>query len=360
MSVIPVAALGEMVKGWMDAGKFVAAPVAVGERLLYQRLASASEAVFDARRRPSNSIKEFFFPRHETLFHYRIAGRGIELSEAVPEEREQIVVGAKPCDAAALPILDHVFNWDFEDGFYTARRARTTVISLACSAHDDACFCTSLGSIPDDEAGSDAILFDMGDGTFAVRVVTEKGKALFPGADAAGQSGDTPASEGKPTIGSGQPGVSPNCPAAPARKFDAARVARYLESNFESPLWKELTLACLGCGACAYTCPTCHCFDIVDEGNASGGARVKNWDSCQFPLFTLHASGHNPRSVQPQRQRQRLLHKFVTYPAKFNTVLCTGCGNCERNCPAGLGVLKVLEAIDREARRQDEKEPVQA
>jgi ferredoxin len=137
-------------------------------------------------------------------------------------------------------------------------------------------------------------------------------------------------------------------------------VARYLEANFESPLWKELTLTCLGCGACAYTCPTCHCFDIVDEGNAAGGARVKNWDSCQFPFFTLHASGHNPRAAQPQRQRQRLFHKFLIYPQKFNAVLCTGCGNCERNCPVGLGVLKVLEAIDGEQRRLDDKEPIQA
>ena len=337
-AIIPVAELGELVAGWIGAGKLVAAPVAVGDRLLYRQLASADRAVFDARRRPANSIKEFLFPRHEPLFRYRIEGRGIELSEVVPEEREQIVIGAKPCDAAALPILDLVFNWDFEDGFYTARRARTTVISLACAAEDEACFCTSVGLGPEDEAGSDAMLFDLGDGRFAVRAVTEKGKALF---------GERQAEPPAP-----RPGPEP--------KFDAARVGRYLASHFESPLWKELTLACLGCGACAYTCPTCHCFDMVDEGNAAGGVRVKNWDSCQFPLFTLHASGHNPRSVQPQRQRQRLFHKFVTYPQKFNAVLCTGCGNCERNCPAGLGVLAVLKAIDGEAMNQDAKEPVQA
>jgi ferredoxin len=337
-TVISVAGLGELVAGWIGEGKLVAAPVQVGDRLLYQALAKAPDAVFDARRRPANSIKEFLFPRHEQIFRYRLEGKGIELSEAVPEEREQILIAAKPCDAAALPILDHVFNWDFEDGFYTARRARTTVISLACAAYDDACFCTSVGSGPADEAGSDAMLFDLGDGRFEVRAITEKGRALF---------------------GEAQWDRPPACQ-APEQRFDPARVARYLESNFESPLWKDLTLTCLGCGACAYTCPTCHCFDIVDEGNAAGGARVKNWDSCQFPFFTLHASGHNPRSAQPQRQRQRLFHKFLIYPQKFNAILCTGCGNCERNCPVGLGVLKVLQAIDGEARRLDDKEPVQA
>ena len=339
--VLSVAELSELVAGWIGQGKFVAAPVQVGDRLMYQALATAGQAVFAPKRRPSNSIKEFFFPRHEPIFRYRLEGKEIALSDVIPEECEQIVTAAKPCDAAALPILDHVFNWDFEDGFYTARRARTTVVTLACAAHDDACFCTSVGAGPEDESGSDAMLFDLGDGKFEVRAITEKGRALFGGAAS---------TEPRPS-GSGL---------AAEKKFDAARVARYLEANFESPLWKELTLTCLGCGACAYTCPTCHCFDIVDEGNAAGGARVKNWDSCQFPFFTLHASGHNPRAVQPQRQRQRLFHKFLIYPQKFNAVLCTGCGNCERNCPVGLGVLKVLEAIDGEQRRRDEKEPVQA
>jgi ferredoxin len=336
--------LGELVAGWIGQGKLVAAPVQVGDRLMYQALSAAGQAVFDARRRPSNSIKEFFFPRHEPIFRYRLEGKEIALSDVVPEEREQIVIAAKPCDSAALPILDHVFNWDFEDGFYTARRARTTVVTLACAAQDEACFCTSVGSGPEDEAGSDAMLVDVGDGKFEVRAITEKGRALFgvtPGPSAEADGGTLKrAPQGK--------------------KFEPGRVARYLEANFESPLWKELTLTCLGCGACAYTCPTCHCFDIVDEGNAAGGARVKNWDSCQFPFFTLHASGHNPRSAQPQRQRQRLFHKFLIYPQKFNAVLCTGCGNCERNCPVGLGVIKVLEAIDGEQRRLDDKEPVQA
>jgi ferredoxin len=33
------------------------------------------------------------------------------------------------------------------------------------------------------------------------------------------------------------------------------------------------------------------------------------------------------------------------YPDKFGEVLCTGCGNCTRVCPAALGVGPVLETI---------------
>jgi ferredoxin len=205
---------------------------------------------------------------------------------------------------------------------------------MACKSYDDECFCTSVGSGPASDKGSDAILFDAGGGDYVLKILTDKGSALFGGAD-----GDTAA----------VPAV-----AAPPVKFDAAEVGAWTRDHFEAPFWKEHALfACLGCGACAYTCPVCHCFDIVDEKRGGEGVRARNWDSCQFSMFTLHASGHNPRNAQGGRQRQRIYHKFFMYPARFGEVLCTGCGNCARNCPVGLGVLPLVARI-RDA------EPVQA
>ncbi|HVX65596.1 MAG TPA: 4Fe-4S dicluster domain-containing protein [Bryobacteraceae bacterium] len=339
-ATISASGLRQVIDGWLNAGKQVAAPSAAGGRVLYQRLASAEQAVFDAAPRPANSIKEFILPRHERLFRYRLEGQGVELADLPEERREQVIVGARPCDAAALPVLDHVFNWGAQDDSWTRGRERTTVVALACSRFDDACFCTSVGSGPADERGADAMLFEAGAGMYQVKVLTGKGRALFAG---------VPDSD-----------TSPAGVAAPPPRFDSARVREFLADGFENGMWNEETLECLGCGACAYTCPTCHCFDIVDEGNAAGGTRVRNWDSCQFPLFTLHASGHNPRANQPQRQRQRIYHKFMTYPERFGPVLCTGCGNCTRNCPVGLGVLKVLGAIDSRAMGNNEREHIQA
>ena len=339
--IISAAALRELIDVWIKSGKQVAAPVSIAGRLLYQRIDSSGQAVLDSALRPANSIKDFVFPRHERLFGYRIEGRQISLTDPKPEERDQIVIGAKPCDAHALPILDHVFAWGSNDEPYERGRRRTAIVALACTAHDDACFCTSVGSSPADETGADAMLFDLGNGSFELKAITAKGRTLFT------QHAQPPATEPRPS-GS-----------APAPRFDPAKIRAFLATQFESPFWAEGTLACLGCGACAYTCPTCHCFDIVDEGSAAEGARVRNWDSCQFPLFTAHASGHNPRSNQAQRQRQRMYHKFAIYPEKFGAILCTGCGNCARNCPAGLGVLGVLEAIDRQTIKTDERQPVQ-
>jgi len=65
--------------------------------------------------------------------------------------------------------------------------------------------------------------------------------------------------------------------------------------------WEDVSFACLNCGTCTFLCPTCWCFDIQDEVHAKSGVRMKNWDSCMFPLFTLHTTGHNPRGTKLQR-----------------------------------------------------------
>jgi ferredoxin len=325
--ILSKAALRALAKEWMAEGKIVAGPVQTKPGLiLYAPLASADDLVLEDFVRPANSAKEFIFPRHESLYRYQVEGNQVKLTDAAAEIPAQILLAVRPCDAAAMPILDHVFNWDFRDEAYNRKRAATTVVTLACNAHDESCFCTSVGLGPEAERGSDVMLFDLGE-EYEVRCFTDKGRNLF--------AGKTQASErtAPPIMG-------------PEPKFNPERIKQFVDTHFANPFWQEATLACLGCGACAYTCPTCHCFDIVDEGNTSRGERVRNWDSCQFSQFTLHASGQNPRPDQGSRQRQRVLHKFSIYPDKFGDVLCTGCGNCTRNCPEAQGMLTLLTGIE--------------
>ncbi len=326
--IISQAALRALATEWISAGKNVAGPARVKPDLvLYRPLRSGNDLLLEGYQRPSNSIKEFLFPKSEKLYGYKIRGNSIELTENDTPLAAQVVIAARPCDAAALPVLDHVFNWDFHDEFYNRRRAATTVVTLACIGYDENCFCTSVGLDPGSDRGSDAILFELGNRQYEVRCATEKGRALFGGRT---QKSDL---TGRSATG-------------PEKRFDSQVVREFVGTHFEDPFWKEHALTCIGCGTCAFSCPACHCFDIVDAGPAAGNERVKTWDSCQFSMFTAHASGHNPRAVQAARQRQRILHKFVIYPEKFGEILCTGCGNCTRNCPVGLGVLSVVSEIN--------------
>ena len=330
--VITTKQLQELIRTLLSGGSLVAAPVAGPEgRFFFQYLSQPEDAVFDSAIMPTNSIKEFFFPKHEVLYSFQRTGKDIELTDAKPFAGPQYVFGARPCDAASLPILDKVFAWDYQDRFFQSRRENSTVIAIACETPDSNCFCTSVGLSPESTDGADVLLLDLKDGNYEVRTLTDKGKQLF--------NGQT--SKSDKTGKTAEP---------PEKKFDFERVQRYLTENFDDPVYAETSLRCVGCGACTYICPTCHCFDIVDEGGMKQGNRVKNWDTCQFALFTHHASGHNPRSNQAQRQRNRIQHKFCIYPNKFGVVLCTGCGNCTRDCSATLGVWPVLKSIDEKAK----------
>jgi ferredoxin len=312
---------------WLAQGKHVAGPRRLREDFVqYGWLTRGEELVMEAFIRPANSIKEFFLPRHEKLFAYQGQGRQVSLVSIEPPQAEQIILAARPCDAAALPVLDHVFGWDYQDPFFRQRRANTTVVTLACVAHDEHCFCTGVGLAPDATRGSDVLLVPLGDDAFEVRFVTERGRQLFE-----------PLTEESTQVG--------NVPPGPEMAFDLSAVRSRLENAWDQVPWSLLTLRCVGCGACAHNCPTCHCFDIVDETSRESGCRVRNWDTCQDVMYSMHASGHNPRGNQAARQQNRIRHKFLTYPSKFGDMLCTGCGSCARNCPVGLGVRRVLQQI---------------
>ena len=65
-----------------------------------------------------------------------------------------------------------------------------------------------------------------------------------------------------------------------------------------------------------------------------------------FPLFTLHGSGHNPRSQKLQRVRQRFMHKLKYYQDKYHDgVACVGCGRCVKYCPVNIDIREVARLM---------------
>jgi ferredoxin len=299
----------------------------------YKKIRCFDDAAFGFL--PRRSLKEFLFPQTDVLLRYRQQKGVVELEEVPFDPPKQVVLGAKPCDAAGVEILDKVMNWDYQDKFWFARRNATTIVTLLCPGLDDSCFCTAIGAGPESTRGSDVLLIPT-EGGYLAQIVTEKGEELFAARvkDVADGSLVANAEE---MMQAARRKVEQNLAVVPAE------MPEWLAKNFGHEFWETFALRCHGCSACASVCPTCHCFDIVDERDGvDGGLRRRNWDSCQTGKFTVHTSGHNPRGTQDLRYRQRVMHKFSIYPQRFGDVLCSGCGRCVRICPAGMNLPEVL------------------
>ncbi len=339
--------VGEWVQSMMDAGDRVVGPVRASAGTLFAAIAKPADLTLGGPL-PVKSAKGVFFPQSEIVMRYKMQGGAVSLENIEEFAPRTVLIGTRPCDAASLTILDSVFSWDYKDAFYLKRRERTTIVSLGCNEpQDDSCFCTSVGLGPDSRIGSDVFMRECASGDYLLESVTEKGEALLARTPRLFALADAAAIQA----------AAPKPPAVVPVKFEKDRLKPWLDEHFDDAMWAEMSLKCIGCGTCAFVCPACHCFDIVDETRMGEGVRRKNWDSCQFGLFTRHASGHNPRGVQGARYRQRIMHKFNYYVEKFGKTLCAGCGRCVRSCPVGHSLLDYLEEIDR---RAAESEPLPA
>ena len=105
--------------------------------------------------RPANSIKEFLFPKHEELYGYRITGKGIELNGVEPLQADQMLIAARPCDAALCPSGPCVQLGLSGRVLQHAAAQLTTVVTLACTEHDDPVSALLSASGPQAERGSD-------------------------------------------------------------------------------------------------------------------------------------------------------------------------------------------------------------
>ena len=198
-----------------------------------------------------------------------------------------------------------------------------------------------MGGSPHSKEGLDILFTDLGDKYF-VESVSEEGKKLLQSENKI-FSGPTEKDKIKKT------GIHTDSEKKILLEIkDLEKIHDALPDTFDTNLWDKESMSCLRCGICTFSCPVCHCFDINDEIIRTfplKGKRVRTWDNCQFPDFTMHSSGHNPRSDKASRLRQRVMHKFQYFNENCEEYLCTGCGRCIEKCPVGIDIVDVLDKV---------------
>ncbi len=309
------------------------APVRSAEGVSVYRKIDHPDAVDLTHPNPQKPAKEVFFPQSEVMLRYEKIGIQTSVIPAEEGKHERVLLGARPCDIEGISIIEKVFaTGEYTDVYFVEKRKRTTIIGLGCNHPLSTCFCSSTGGGPFVRAGSDVFFIDLGDAYF-VELLTEKGLAFQ-------KNPFLKEAEAKDEI------LAKALEEKAVKKVDASvpieGIEKRLDLMTESPFWDRVHEPCIGCRICTYLCPTCHCFDIVDEGGPQKGQRVRNWDSCLSPLYSLETSGHNPRPTGRERTRQRFMHKFNYYPKTFGRVACVGCGRCILYCPVHFDIRKAI------------------
>lgn len=273
------------------------------------------------------SPKDHFFPHDETLFYFKAQ----KLIESKEEIKPVVLWGVRPCDIVGIGELERMFNQiEYKDPYFMERFDKTLIVGLACTEPWPGCFCTSVEGSPYESKGSDIFIYPV-EGAYLIEAVSKKGEAAIQGLDAEEVSdvsqleADRRRAEDK------------------IEKYNFEGIADKLKSMVDSNFWDWIHSPCIGCGTCAFVCPSCHCFDINDSSKGSRGLRSRQWDSCLYEGYTLETSGHNPRPSGSQRWRQRLMHKFSYFPQVFGSYQCLGCGRCGRACPVNINIAELVQ-----------------
>jgi sulfhydrogenase subunit beta (sulfur reductase) len=286
------------------------------------------------------SPKAIIYPQSQVMFTYSLDETREDnriLKEVKKDETPQAIIGIRPCDALAFQLVRRNFDSpEYQDVYWINAYESTTMVGLACNQPCATCFCTSSGTGPFSEKGLDVLVVDNGD-SLTAKSITPKGEALLK---TAGWTDGATAENFDALKSKAESAISSSVATGNLRQ-------KKIMDIYEAPFWEAEAFSCINCGTCTFVCPTCWCFDIQDETSGKSGIRMRNWDTCMFPLFTIHASGHNPREHKFERVRQRFMHKLKYYVDKYDDgIQCVGCGRCVRACPVNIDIRRICNKMN--------------
>jgi ferredoxin len=311
-------------------------PIASSGEYVFEEINSASRLVMDY----SISIlppKKVINPQKEDLLSFDLEN---EVIKPIYDTQPTIVLGAHTCDLYSIFLLDSAFLRGNLDQHYSNRRENTIMISIEClNPCTEHSFCKDMGtSSPPEEF--DLHLTDIGN-AYAIDVGSERGEGLIRGFNAIRNAEeDEYRILNKVLLDKRQ--------RFPFRlQIDSDALPSLFSLNYHSEIWDELGDRCLGCGICTIVCPTCYCFNVLDEVDfsLSSGIRYRLWDSCQLNEFALTTGGIDFRADQADRQRHRFYRKYKYQTEAHGIVGCVGCGRCSKDCIVDISPIEVINQL---------------
>lgn len=295
------------------------------------------------RGNPISSPKKLFLPDGQILFKYEKKGDEVVLKEGERDrEEKRAVFAVRPCDLAAIAKLDLVFKKSPDDPSYPQARSNTLIIGMSCNeAVDEYCFCTVTGDGPDAETGYDLLLTDIGDEYF-IRSGSLAGERWLE------RKYFTEVAK-EDLLARAENVAAARKELEERNKLDlkGVDIKEILERKFDSPIWDKYASRCVTCGGCTMTCPSCHCFAILDKANMAQteGKKVRIWDSCHYENFAQMAGNPEVRQNKTSRLKHRLYDKFYYKNKQYGVSFCTGCGRCIRHCQSEIDIRTALQEV---------------
>ena len=288
--------------------------------------------------------KKYFFPQREKLIEFN---KSAGTFEALLEYEKMVIFGVHTCDLAGVQCLNMVFSDKPKDINYLVRKNKIIIIGLECNEYCDQYASCKVVDNHLPNGGYDLFFTELTD-SFIVHVNTIYGDELidktrlFNPAEQIHLDQLEAVRQKKRDIFKEEVKVNHN------------DLAKLFDKSFDSKVWDDLDARCVGCGNCTNVCPTCYCFDVLDNLNLdfNTGDRSRMWDGCQNEPFAKVAGGENFRKTRGARQRHRYFRKFKYPVERYSRYFCTGCGRCTRTCMAKISLKETINAL---VDSQDEK-----
>ena len=285
--------------------------------------------------------RKYFQPPVETLLTFE-KDKGYS---SVMDCEKFVLLGIHPYDVAALNQMDKIFSQDNYDTHYMARRENATIIACDVVKASKNVFASSMGTAVV-KSGFDVLLTDIDNG-FVVEAATEKGEQILAMAKGAADASKKDLADRELVWDKNKNELNKH-----ALNFSSHYIPKLLERGYSHKIWEEKAKTCFSCGSCNQVCPTCYCFNVIDDMNwdMKSGKRERSWDGCLLEGFTLVAGEHEFRKNKAGRFRHRLYRKGKYVPSKIDgEIACVGCGRCVGAClPDIANPVKVYNSLFEE------------